>query len=56
MKCTKKTHVFLSESKFKSNISNDTDKSASLVSVNGAVEKEMYNRFFTNTTIADWIQ
>ena len=48
--------MFLSESKFKSNISNDTHKSASLISVNGAVEKEMYNRFITNTAIADWIQ
>ena len=39
IKCTKKTHVFLPESKFKSNISNGTHKSASLISVNKTAGK-----------------
>ena len=49
-------HVFLSESKLKSNISNGAHKSVSLITVNSTVEKEIYNRYITNTAIANWIQ
>ena len=49
-------HMFLSESKLKSNISNGAHKSVSLITVNSTVEKEKYNRYITNTAIANWIQ
>ena len=49
-------HVFLSESKLKSNISNGAHKSVSLITVDWTVEKEIYNRYITNTTNANWIQ
>ena len=49
-------HMFLSESKLKSNISNGAHKSVSLITVNSTVEKEIYNRYITNTAIANWIQ